>query len=189
MIRFRIIFIVPVLLILSISLACTFNMGGPSIPTNELPAATQPVEEIRKEIIDSIQGDPEGGTVSITLTEAQLTSLVVEELNTSGNTLLQNPSVVLQDGQIEIYGEVDQGYVRGTVHMTVSAGIDAEGKPDLAITDADFGPLPVPAGILDNLSGMLEEGLISNLGANSEGFRLDQIVIDSGTMTVTGHPN
>jgi hypothetical protein len=73
-----------------------------------------------------IQPDGSGGAnVTVTWTEAEVNSAIQEALVASGNPLLRNPSVDLQNGQILVTGEHMQrdntGTVQGSFVLTLAA--------------------------------------------------------------------
>ena len=64
------------------------------------------------------------------------------------------------------------------VVTTVLAGIE--------ITSADFGPFPVPNGIKEAFTAMVEEAYTGSLGPVATGLRIESIVIADGVMTIAG---
>lgn len=66
----------------------------------------------------------DGASVTVTWTEADVNAAVQDALTASGNPLLRNPKVDLQNGQIAVTGERDRvngGTVQGSFTLTLTA--------------------------------------------------------------------
>ena len=72
------------------------------------------------------------------------------------------------------------------VSITMQVGVDANGQPQITITQADFGPLPAPQGLNDAVSSLIQQAYTGSLGPAATGFRLESISIADGAMTVSG---
>ena len=66
---------------------------------------------------------------------------------------------------------------------------NAEGGLDITVEDADFGPMPVPASMLEALSTMIDEALSGELGPQATGVRVTNVVVGDGQMSITGTAN
>jgi hypothetical protein len=165
-------------------LACTINIGGPDYPERRIPVSTDLVGELRSSIQTSVAVGVESGQVTLVITESQLTSYMAASLQTQ--SLFTDPQVYLQDGQIQIYGLARQGYLRANIEIVVTAGVDSQGQLKIEFSSADFGPLPVPAGLKDAISATLQEAYTGSFGPAAVGFRLEDIAIANGTMTIVG---
>jgi uncharacterized protein YpmS len=175
-----------VVFILVSTLACRLNLGGPDKPTH-LQQETFPTEEnLLVTIIPTLDGMSVEQSISVSLTEAQLNSLIISELNAQEKPIINDPLVILGDGQIDLYGSVSQGYVSGNVHIIITAEVDDQGNPDFSIISATVGPFPLPEGMLSQFSKILDESLSGKLGPEVTGVRIEDIKIDPGTMTITG---
>ncbi|MDD5369168.1 MAG: hypothetical protein PHQ40_08790 [Anaerolineaceae bacterium] len=130
--------------------------------------------------------DISGSDFEIRITEAQLTDYLKEELAKQNEPVLQNPSVVLKDGIIEIYGTAKTGIISGNLRLVTGVTIDDQGNPQIKITSADIGGVPLPSGLLSIFSDMIESGLTSNMGSFATGFHLQEIHIADGVMVIKG---
>ena len=173
------------LLVLSI-VACTINVGGPAYPENSIPVSTDAAGEIESVVQTSVAASISSGQITFIISENQITSFLYYKLQSQTDPLFENPQVYLRDGQIQIFGTAHQGYFVATISIILSAGVDDQGQLMLALTSADFGPLPVPAGIKDAITAIIQEAYTGAIGPVATGFRLEGITIDGGTMTITG---
>jgi len=168
------------------ALACTIFVGGPDYPVEPIPVSTEAVLGLQEEIKAALKAGAQAGSVSMAINEEQLTSYLAFRLQSQAEPLFTEPQVYLRDGQMQIYGKARQGYFTANVGIVVTAGVDEQGRPKVEITSADFGPLPVPAGLKETMSTAIEEAYTSSLGPIATGFRLESITIANGLMTVAG---
>jgi hypothetical protein len=124
--------------------------------------------------------------VTLVVTEPQLTSYLAAQLQTQAQPLLTNPQVYLRNGQIQIYGTATQGYFQANILIVVTAGVDSQGQVLIDISTADFGPMPVPAGLKDTVTAAIQEAYTGAIGPAAIGFRLESITVANGTMTIVG---
>jgi hypothetical protein len=176
-----------IILLLAATLACQINLGTPT--DTPVPPTATPVPQSLEQTIQTALPTTDSGQFSLTLTDAQLTEFVNKELAKEATPILKDAQVHLHKDQIELTGQASQGIFSGEVHILLTATIDDQGQPKIDIQKADFGPMPIPAGILDGMSGMLGDILTSNLGATATGFKLDSILIEEGQMTIQGTLN
>jgi hypothetical protein len=175
------------------SLACNVFVGGPdysTLPT--IPASTEAAQSIQDEIQRAFEEGAQTGTITLNITEPQITSFVAARLQSDpdlqqeSQPLITEPQVYLQNGQMQIYGKTKQGMFTANIGIIVSVGVDENGQPKVEIVSADFGPLPAPEGIKDTISAMVREAYMGSLGPIATGLRIETISIANGIMTVSG---
>ncbi len=167
-------------------LACMINVGGPAYPTPAIPVSTQAVSEMQDALATAAAAAALSGRVTIVLTEPEVTSYLAYQLQQEPSPMFTNPQVYLRDGQVQVYGTATRGNFVATIKIVITAGVDEQGQPKITLTSADFGPLPVPAGLNDLISSSIQEAYTSALGPIATGFRLESINIADGSMTVVG---
>jgi hypothetical protein len=127
------------------------------------------------------------GTVSLQITENQLTSFVALKLQERTNPPFTDPQILLRNGQMQMYAKLTQGMFNANILITMNVGLDqTTGLPKIEITTANFGPFPAPAGMNSAISAIIEEAFTGSLGPVAVGFRLQSISITNGVMTITG---
>jgi hypothetical protein len=176
------------------SLACTIFVGGPDYSTlPPIPVSAEAAESIKEELRRAAEAGAQTGVITINLTEPQITSYLAVRMQTDPSLqqsdkkpLITNPQVYLRDGQMQIYGTTQQGIFAANIGIIVNVGVDAEGKPQIEITSADFGPFPAPEGLKNALTAMFEEAYTGSLGPVATGLRIESIAIANGVMTITG---
>ncbi len=175
------------------TLACTMNVGGPdysTLPT--VPVSTEYAKSIQDQVQQAFREGAQTGTVTLKLTEQQLTSYIAERLQTdprlqrNGQPLISDPQVYLRNGQMQIYGKTQQGPFTANIGIILNVGVDENGQPKVDIASADFGPLPAPEGLRDTIAAMIREAYTGSLGPVATGLRIENISIADGEMTVSG---
>jgi len=169
-----------------ITIACQLNLGGPEIPSEPIQGSTESAESLEENWRQAFNQAEETGSVTLTITEVQATSLVAAKIAERENPSFTDPQVFLRDGHIQVFGKVKSGSIAVSVQIVLSVSVDQDGGPKFEITSADFGPLPVPEGLLDNLSAMIDEAFTGELGSVATGFQIDGILIADGVMAITG---
>lgn len=176
------------------SLACTIFVGGPdysSLPP--IPVSAEAADSIREEIRRAFEAGVQTGQVTINITEPQITSYLAARLQTDPTLqqtdrtpLITDPQVYLRDGQMQIYGKTQQGIFAANIGIIVTVGVDADGRPLIEVTSADFGPFPAPEGIKAAITALVEEAYTGPLGPVATGLRIETISISNGIMSVSG---
>jgi len=175
----------PLMALILASLACEINVGGPVTPTGRVPVSTEAVQELKQAWKDAFAAATDGHLVLV-LTQEQLTSFLAFKLEDMQQPFFRKPQVYLRDGQMIIYGEVHQGVLTATSRVVLTVSLDDQGRPKLTLSEADFGPFPVPQGLLTGLSAMLDEAFTGNFGPAATGLRIENLVIANGQMLIEG---
>jgi uncharacterized protein YpmS len=168
------------------TLACNFPQQDETVQET-IPVTTEAVDSLREDLEKVQQDIQNSGQATLVVDEAELTSLVAFELQSQENPPLRDPQVHLQDGQIVLNGNVQQGETNAPVEMVFTVAPDAEGKPDYEIVSAKVGPLPLPESMLAQFSQELDDVFTSTIDSRMEGLYIDSIQIADGAMTIQGH--
>ncbi len=168
------------------SLACSIFVGGPAYPPVPVPVSTEAVQSLHGQVQQAINDGTSTGTVTVKITEEQITSYLTFLLLSQPNPIVTEPQVLLRDGKLQVFGKVQQGILIANISLTATVNVDDQGQPKIDITQTDFGPLPVPQGLNDAADALLAEAFTGSLGPVATGFRLETITIGDGVMTIGG---
>lgn len=168
------------------SLACTVFVGGPDYPPTSIAVSTEAVTTLDQQIQAAQTAAAQSGVMTLTVNETQITSLLAAKLDAQPDPFIRDPQVYLRNNEIQVYGKARQGNLEANVRIVLSASIDAEGKPVITVTSADFGPLPAPEGLNKTISALIDEAFTGALGPAAFGLRLESITIADGVMTLAG---
>jgi hypothetical protein len=167
-------------------LACTINIGGPDYPTPAIPVSTEAMGELQSSVETAVATNSASDWVTLAFTEPQLTSYLYYKLQEQSQPIITNPQVYLRDNQLQIYGTAREGNFEVTARIILSVGVDEQNQLKIQMTSADFGPLPVPNGLMEIITATIQEAYTGALGPVATGFRLQNVTIADGTMTVVG---
>ncbi len=178
----------PILLaVLSLcAFACTLFIGGPDYPADPIQVSPDAAQSLRDQVQQAIESGSLDGPITFQFTESQITSYVAERLAKEANPILTEPKVFLRNGQIEVFGKFHKGYFLANLASIVNISVDAEGHPKIDIVSTNLGPFPVPQALNHFISATIEEAYTGSLGPVATGFRLENITIADGVMTLTG---
>jgi hypothetical protein len=177
---FRSVLLLPVVILL-IGLACQLS-GGPTPPRPVVTSAAQ--AESLNQTVQTAQPDPNTGKLTITVTEAQITSYVVQNLQDNYAPILSDPVIVFQPGRVELYGTIKGDSISANGRVVMSVNIDDQGKPIVNISEAKFGPIPVPTSLLTNLSTAVDRSIADSMKDYQSDYRLESISFETGTATI-----
>lgn len=182
--RSKILLIIFVLAL--VSLACNYSLHGPITPEPTIPVTTQAVEDLEQNLNNAADEAAKTGRINLTITENQMTSLLAQQLEQAGVDFLTNPQVTLRDGQIQLTGDVNQDDLSAKVTVILTVSVDAAGRPMLDVVSANIGPLPVPEDLLSEVQTRLNEAFLGQIRSVAPNLFVESIVIEGGSMTITG---
>jgi hypothetical protein len=167
-------------------LACSIFMGGPVYPDAPKSVSKVATQDLKAYIEQTVTNGEQTGTISLQITQSQLTSYLALKLASQTDPLITDPQVLLHDGQMVIYGRMERGIFFANISITTHVTVDEQGRPVIEITQTDLGPLPAPKRLNDAVSAFVSEVFTGSVGPIATGFRLNSISIADGVMTVTG---
>jgi hypothetical protein len=168
-------------LILLVGLACNLSSG----PTPPRPVPTVPPQDQRiDQMVQTVQPDPNTGKLTVSITEAQITTYIIENLQKEYQAILTNPVVIFQPGQVELYGTIKTNGITANGKIAMSVAVDPNGDPVVKILDANFGPFPIPSDLLDNLSTSVDNAIMDSMKENQSDYRLESITFTTGAATI-----
>jgi hypothetical protein len=170
------------------TLACSFGLNRATPAPTPIPVSTEAAGELEN-IITQAAGSAETGDVTVVVTEEQLTSYVALKLAEQPDAPFKDVQILLRDGQIVMKAHTTVQNFTVPAEIRLDVATNAEGGLDINVADADFGPMPVPASLLEAFSTMIDESLSGELGPQATGVRISNVVIGDGEMTITGTAN
>jgi uncharacterized protein YpmS len=148
--------------------------------SNSDPGSSQPTESFTNTL------DPNAPIVEMKVTEAELTSQLVDQVSKQPQPILENPKVYLQNGQISVAGQSKQGFLTVDVLVVMIPEISADGNVNVKVISAKVGPIDAPDAIKQTLSDTINEQLKTAFNPTDSTVRIHSIKIADGVMTITG---
>jgi uncharacterized protein YpmS len=160
------------------SLACNFGFGRQATPEEVIPVTTEAVESLQDAAGDAVEGAIQGGDIEISITEAQLTSLLSFELAERAGGQISNLQVFLRDGQIQLYGDVDTQGISAQVRVFVAVRVDPVGRPVLEVVSSSIGPFPVPGELISEVETIMNKAFQQKVESMAPNMHIESIVIE-----------
>lgn len=177
---------VVLLLLIGAALACNLpSTNTPSLPPTAKPIPTEELQTLEEKIQATLASPDANGEVSVTLTQAQINAIITSEVAQQSNQTITDPSVVLNAGQMEVYGKVNQSGISTTVKIALQPSVDSNGNARLNVTSVDLGGIPVPD-VLKNQIESATDNVMDHFISSTMGLRAKQITISEGQLTLTG---
>jgi uncharacterized protein YpmS len=188
--KFPLLRILPIILVLAAaSLACNLPAGlpaqGPELPPTAQPMSPEELQQLEEQLKATLAAGA-NGEVTVTIAQQQLNAYITSEIASQPEPWITEPSVVLTNGQVEVYGKIAQGGISANTAIVLKPRIDAEGNPKLDIVSINLGSLPVPDSFTERISSLVDNTLSNYLAQTSNQFKVSSIVITEGQMTVSG---
>jgi hypothetical protein len=93
----------------------------------------------------------------------------------------------LRDGKMVITGDVDQAGLTLPLSVSLIFNIDGQGQPHSQVTEGTVGPFSLPDSYQSEITGQLDQALISQLNVTANNLMVDSLTIADGRMTVLAH--
>jgi uncharacterized protein YpmS len=171
----------------AVSLACNLSIFSPKTPAPPIPVTTEAVQSLEETAQNAYNDFQQSGTVKLTITEAQLTSLVATKLAESGDQTITDPQVYLRDGKILVYGTVKTDNLEAKAEVIMSVVLDSSGQPSFKIESAKLGPFPLPQNLISQLETRLNLIFRQEIASLAPNTVIDSIQIADGQMVIEGH--
>jgi len=170
----------------SATMACSIFVGGPALPEPPVAAPPDAYQALQSQIETAVLNSLSDGVLRLSITQEQLTAFLVSRLSNQPEPLIASPQVVLRSGEMIIYGRARSWIFEANMAVTTIFTIDEDGRPEILISHAELGPMPMPTALRDAIGAALNEALTGAVGPVALGFRLESIDIVDGTLTLTG---
>jgi uncharacterized protein YpmS len=169
------------LILLAVGLAC--NLPASGNPTAEPKAATSQPES--PTAMPTPAANNQSSTpVTLTFTEADITSMLDQQLKQMPTQILTNPQVHLQNQMVELTGHVNQGMISGDVDVKFQVLIDENGQPKIKLVSANLGSIPIPSSMVNPIISSIDLSKLTD--SSGVHYKIQSLDISNGKLTVTG---
>ena len=173
-----------------VTLACTCGapkLSGPA-PVATVSVSEEAAKRMQAKLNQAAAQAKSTGQYKVTLSESEVTSYLVaqlEEQRKQGDTIpLTNPQIKFTQSQAWVYGTFESGSTKLN-GLVVASPLVQDGKLSIKVVRADFGAVPVPGPLLDQLNQQIQAWLDKE-SAQSQSILLTGITIRQGEIEVTG---
>ena len=179
----KLIIILTLLTILMVNAAC--RLPGRKPETTPVPISTEAAEQFEENLESAAENFKSSESITLTLSQEEITSYIVSNLPPDSEFQVTNLQVLLDNGQIELYGNVDQGMISADAKIVIKPYIDAFGQLKSEITEFNVGPFPISQSMKDNLSAQIDDAIINALQSNGNDIIVQSVDINNGQMIIT----
>ncbi len=182
--------ILVILVLVGASLACNFpgSAAQPTLPPTAQPMTNQQIQDLTNQLQSTLTSPNASGEVTVTLTQQQLNGIISNQVAQQSDQVISDPSVILTNGQMEVYGKVSQNNVSANLKLVLQPAVDASGNPKLNIVSINLAGLPVPDALKSRLETSVDNALSNALESNQNKFTVKSITITEGQMVIIGTP-
>jgi hypothetical protein len=176
-------------------LACNLDVRLPSNPQPPIPslvASDADANTFEQNFQQAVNQGVQNGTFSASVTQQQLSSWLLLRAGdfarqNSQEWPLKNVQAGLNNGKITLYGVIlKEGVPETPAQMIFTPSIDANGELAVKIDSAQIGVVGVPNSVLDDLTKTLKDTLTSQLNQIKGKYKLTNLTIANGTLTIAG---
>jgi hypothetical protein len=182
-------FLPLIIIVVLTSIACNLPVRGAGLPPRTVDVSSEAAQTAIETIENSAGQLLQGATVTINLSEVQLTSLLSAQLEKNADSSFSNPQVLLENGKILVYGKIDQGLISANAVFTLAVVKDSTGKPSIQLESLDLGQLPAPQNLLDSLTGFVNKTVNAALNESAKGFEILDLAVMDDTLSITVRKN
>lgn len=182
--------VLALIVLIGASLACNFpgysGSGNNSNPVQEPndalaeePLPTPPQSQTETSVPEDL---------TVTLSEEELNTMIVRELQADDDTPVEEARLDLQAGQAVLTGRVNQGGFPLPLELVVTVEVGEQGRPAFRVLSGSVGPIPLPEATLDQIETQMNTALINNLGEEVNQVYVESVVINDTSVTISGRP-
>lgn len=180
--------ILLLLLLVASSLACNVGSRLFNKPEDTVVVSTQAVEDLLSKVQDAESSARSGAEVELVMTESEVTSMVVYELQKQSSQPIKDIQVFLREGQVKINGVYQDSGFAFPLEVVAEPNVDDAGQLQVKLVTAKIGPMSAPDALRDQAQAMIDEAVSTAVNDRSGGnFVVTFVEIIDGNMTIRGY--
>ena len=169
-------------------LACGRGKKTPS-PEPKIPVSQEAADRLEQKLKESINREGDG-SFDLEITGSELTSYLVfkmdEQANGSDDLPLKDLQVQFSGGQMIFSGKLIS-VLPFDLDVRVAASAQVEdGQIDISVTEARAGAIPLPKGLLKNISRIINESIAEAPEQMEKAIEITGVDIGEGVMQISG---
>jgi uncharacterized protein YpmS len=150
-----------------------------------IPASTEDALQFEQKVTEAVKQLEQSGTITLTITENQLTAFIIQQLQSQTDVPFKDPQVLLRNNQIEVSGTVTSSILTAPGSMVLVPVVD-QGNLKINVQSAKIGSIPIPQSTLDSLSNTINQNINSLISVNGTPLDIQSLQVADGQMTITG---
>lgn len=176
-----------ILSLLVSSLACNFGRRVLE-PTATIAVSTEAVESLRDKITSAEQQVRESGELELILSESEVTSTIVLEMEKYDTVPIKDVQVFLRDDRLRINGSYQDGNLSLPLTIVALPLVSPGGQLDLTLESVKLGPVSAPDVLTEEIQSMMDQQMANAVAEQVGGsFVVTDVVIAEGFITIRGY--
>lgn len=170
-----------------VTIACRSGADIPSYSAFPVPEVSQQSADKVEDLLDEVQS--QRGSFAFTITDQEMTSYLTLKMAENQESLaIENLVVIFSNNQIFVYGDV---YVQNLglkfpAVLVIAGRVDANGTLQFELVSAQVSRINMPAFLQDQISNATTGAMNSQFSKYLSGYRIDNLYVDQGMLTVSG---
>jgi hypothetical protein len=151
------------------------------MPQRQVTATTTDADSLQQKIADLAQAP--GASTSLTITEQELTGLLVSGINNQPTIPLRDIQAQINPTEVVLTGTLTE-YIKSSVALSLVPKV-VDGKMKFELAKVQAGSLSVPSYVTERLAEQVDL-LTEKQSDQFEGVMIKSIRLDEGRMIITG---
>jgi hypothetical protein len=169
------------------SLACRLGADRTQKPVETIPVSTEAVAALEQKLQDSVEQAEQGNPVEITISEAEITSLIALRFSEQTEMTVTNVQVYLRDDKVQMYGNVLVGEVEVPVVVFFEPQVNSSGQLHLILLSFAMGPFEVPDTLKETIQRQVDQLMTDMIRQSGGSFFIESVTIADGNLTLRGY--
>ena len=181
-------FILLLIFLVATSLACNLGSRTSLTSVERIPVTTEAVDNLLEKVNEFKKSSPSDGEIKLAITESEITSLAVFEMQKQQPQLVGDLQIFLRDEKVQINGVYRDGGISLPLKVVAQPKITEEGILRIELVSAQIGPLAAPDDLRAKAQSFIDEAVANEMvNQASENFVVTGVEISDGVMTIRGN--
>lgn len=183
---YRISLLLLIVIILT-SLACRLGADRAQKPVETIPVSTQAVATLEQKLQDSVEQAEQGNPVEISISEAEITSVIALRFSEQAEMTVTDLQVYLREDKVQMYGNVLVGEVGVPVVVFFEPQVNSSGQFHLTLLSFEMGPFEVPETLKETIQAQVDQLVTDMIRQSGGSFFIESVTIADGNLTLRGY--
>lgn len=175
------------LIVLLVSLACRLSLPASIEPSETIPVSTQAVATLEAKFDQAMEQIIQGQAVELSISEEELTSLLAQKLDEQHEIMLADPQIYLRDGQVQLFGNVQNGRLKLPLQVVLVPQVDSTGRASFELVTVKMGVISVPDSLVDTIQNQADQLLDDYVQGAGDSLIVENIIVGNGILKIRAH--
>ena len=168
------------------SLACRLGADRTQKPVETIAVSTEAVGTLEQKLQDSVEQAKQGNPVEISISEAEITSVIALRFSEQTEMPVTDLQVYLREGKVQLYGNVLVGEVGVPVVVFFEPQVNSSGQLHLTLLSFEMGPFEAPETLKETIQEQVDQLVTDMIGQSGDLFSLRTLRLQMATLPYAG---